>query len=119
MHSNYITGQREPGETSAAEWGERPRETVTVMPVYPAKSGTQGAAPGALPVPGPKLLCERFTRLLFDGRVIFVEAVLPHAFYRKHDSHFKPPGRGRTADLSRPAFQGKTDSHTSVRTGSE
>ena len=45
MQSNYITGQREPGETSAAEWGERPRETVTVMPVYPAKSDTQYAAP--------------------------------------------------------------------------
>ncbi len=26
------------------------------MPVYSAKSGTQGAAPGPLPVPGPKLL---------------------------------------------------------------
>ena len=25
------------------------------MPVYSAKSGTQGAAPGPLPVPGPKL----------------------------------------------------------------
>lgn len=55
----------------AAEWGERPREKVTVMPIYSAKSDTQGAAPGPLPVPGPKLLCERFTRLLFGGRVIF------------------------------------------------
>ena len=41
------------------------------MPVYSAKSDTQGAAPGPLPVPGPKLLYERFTRLLFGGRVIF------------------------------------------------
>ena len=41
------------------------------MPVYSAKSGTQYAAPGPLPVPGPKLLYERFTRLLFGGRVIF------------------------------------------------
>ena len=41
------------------------------MPVYSAKSDTQYAAPGPLPVPGPKLLCERFTRLLFGGRVIF------------------------------------------------
>ena len=64
MHSNYITGQREPGISLAAEWGERPRETVTVMPVYSAKSDTQYAAPGSLPVPGPKLLYERFTRLL-------------------------------------------------------
>ena len=63
MHSNYITGQREPGFIPAAEWGERPRETVTVMPVYSAKSGTQGAAPGPLLVPGPKLLYERFTWL--------------------------------------------------------
>ena len=63
MQLYYITGQREPGETSAAEWGENPRETVTVMPVYPAKSDTQDADPGPLPVPGPKLLCERFTRL--------------------------------------------------------
>ena len=31
--------------------------------------------------------------------------MVPHAFYRKHDSYSKPPGRGRTADLSRPAFQ--------------
>lgn len=91
----------------AAEWGERPRETVTVMPIYSAKSDTQGAAPGPLPVPGPKLLCERFTRLLFGGRVFFLlpGTMVPHAFHGKHDSHFKPPGRGRTADLSRPAFQ--------------
>ena len=41
------------------------------MPVYSAKSGTQYAAPGPLPVPGPKLLYERFTRLLFGGWVIF------------------------------------------------
>ena len=41
------------------------------MPVYSAKSDTQYAAPGPLPVPGPKLLYERFTRLLFGGRVIF------------------------------------------------
>ena len=41
------------------------------MPIYSAKSDTQGAAPGPLPVPEPKLLCERFTRLLFGGRVIF------------------------------------------------
>lgn len=71
MQRNYITGQREPGETSAAEWGERPRETVTVMPVYSAKPDTQGAAPGPLPVPGPKLLRNCFTRLLFGSRVIF------------------------------------------------
>ena len=71
MQTNYITGQREPGISLAAEWGERPRETVTVMPVYSAKSGTQYAAPGPLPVPGPKLLYERFTRLLFGGWMIF------------------------------------------------
>ena len=34
------------GFIPAAEWGENPRETVTVMPVYSAKSDTQGAAPG-------------------------------------------------------------------------
>ena len=27
---------------------------------------------------------------------------VPHAFPGKHDSHFKPPGRGRTADPSAP-----------------
>ena len=64
MQTNYITGQREPGSYPAAEWGERPRETVTVMPIYSAKSDTQYAAPGPLPVPGSKLLYERFTRLL-------------------------------------------------------
>ena len=41
------------------------------MPIYSAKSGTQYAAPGPLPVPGPKLLYERFTRLLFGSRVFF------------------------------------------------
>ena len=41
------------------------------MPIYSAKPDTQYAAPGPLPVPGSKLLYERFTRLLFGGRVIF------------------------------------------------
>ena len=41
------------------------------MPIYSAKSDTQYAAPGPLPVPGPKLLRNCFTRLLFGGRVIF------------------------------------------------
>ena len=39
------------------------------------------------------------------GDFLLPGTMVPHAFYRKHDSHFKPPGRGRTADLSRPAFQ--------------
>ena len=41
------------------------------MPVYSDKSGTQYAAPGPLPSPGPKLLRNCFTRLLFGSRVIF------------------------------------------------
>ena len=39
------------------------------------------------------------------GDFLLPGTMVPHAFHGKHDSHFKPPGRGRTADLSRPAFQ--------------
>jgi hypothetical protein len=77
------------------------------MSVYSAKPDTQGAAPGPLPVPGPKLLRKllhpaAFWRL---GDFLLPGTMVPHAFHGKHDSHFKPPGRGRTANLSRPAFQ--------------
>ena len=107
MQSNYITGQREPGETSAAEWGERPRETVTVMPVYPAKSDTQYAAPRHRHLRS-RSCCEIASPGCFWRPGDFLSRQYCLMLYDiKHDTLFKPLGRGRTADLSRPAFQEK------------
>ena len=91
----------------AAEWGENPRETVTVMPIYSAKPDTQGAAPGPLPVPGAKAVIRTLHPAAFWrlGDFLLPGTMVPHAFHGKHDNPFKPRGRGRTADLSRPAFQ--------------
>jgi len=75
------------------------------MPVYSAKSDTQYAAPGPLPVPGPKLLCERFTRLLFGGRVIFF-CQAPWCLMLSMESMIKiqAAGAGEDGRPLRPAF---------------
>ena len=100
-------GQREPGIIPAAEWGEKPRETVTVKPAASRISQIRKALlPGRCQYRGQSCYTNASPGCFWrPGDFLLPGTMVPHAFYRKHDSYSKPPGRGRTADLSRPAFQ--------------